>query len=221
MEDDCRCRSRLWRRSARARGRAPFAYVPFDAGTRARRRRLPPVEERRTRALIPEIRAAVRAVDPDQPVEDVQDDGGGAGGLGVARAIRRDPDDGACRRSRWRSPSMGTYGVIAYGVSQRTRELGIRLALGRDDAADRPDGDGRGAALRLGSRCLIGIPGAWATTRTLEGVLFGTSPTDPVVFAIAPLRPARSRRAGQLAPRAPRIAASIRSAQRSDAESSC
>ena len=45
-----------------------------------------------------------------------------------------------------------------------------------------------GAALRLGViALLIGIPGALATTRTLEGVLFGTSPTDPVVFSVAPL----------------------------------
>ena len=138
-----------------------------------------------SRALIPEIRAAVSAVDPDQPVEDVK----------TMESALRD----------WASParfvailmtalasvalalaSIGTYGVIAYGVSQRTRELGIRVALG---ATTRHIGRMVvGGALRLGLiALLIGIPGAWATTRALEGVLFGTSPTDPLVFTIAPL----------------------------------
>ena len=166
------------------RGSHPFAYVPFDAGTGGD---LAIIASRNTEAaaLIPEIRAAVRAADPDQAVEDVKT---------MAAAFRD-----------WASParfvailmtalacvalalaSIGTYGVIAYGVSQRTRELGIRVALG---ATTRQIGRMvMGAALRLGLIALtIGIPGAWATTRALEGVLFGTSPTDAVVFSTTPL----------------------------------
>jgi ABC-type antimicrobial peptide transport system permease subunit len=80
--------------------------------------------------------------------------------------------------------ATGTYGVIAYGVSQRTRELGIRIALG---ASGRQIGRMvTRSALRMAVVALaVGIPGAFATTRLLEGVLFGTSPTDPLVFALA------------------------------------
>ncbi len=82
--------------------------------------------------------------------------------------------------------AIGTDGVIAYGASQRTRELAVRVALGATS------GDitrlVAGASLRLGMMALaIGIPGAWATTRALKGLLFGTSPADPLVFTIATL----------------------------------
>ena len=82
--------------------------------------------------------------------------------------------------------SVGLYGVVSYGVSQRRRELGIRAALG----AARPDlvrlvlRDGlRVTAVGL----LCGLAGAAALTRLLQGVLFGVSPLDVVAFVTAPV----------------------------------
>jgi putative ABC transport system permease protein len=79
--------------------------------------------------------------------------------------------------------AVGIYGVVAFGVVQRTRELGIRMALGA----------GTSNLLRLvvrqGMRPVIagvglGVAGALAGTRLLRGLLFGVGPTDPVTFLI-------------------------------------
>jgi putative ABC transport system permease protein len=80
--------------------------------------------------------------------------------------------------------TVGVYGVMAYTVSQRTRELGIRLALGAGTKSVRylvlRHGLGM-AALGIG----IGLAGALAMTRLLVSQLFGVSPTDPAVLAAA------------------------------------
>jgi putative ABC transport system permease protein len=80
--------------------------------------------------------------------------------------------------------TVGVYGVMAYTVSQRTRELGIRLALGAGTKSVRylvlRHGLGM-AALGIG----LGLAGALAMTRLLVSQLFGVSPTDPEVLAAA------------------------------------
>lgn len=80
--------------------------------------------------------------------------------------------------------AIGIYGVLAYAVAQRTREVGIRMALG----ADRSRvlrlilGDG----LRLGGLGLaLGLVGAFAGTRLLTSQLYGASAVQPMVFAAA------------------------------------
>jgi MacB-like periplasmic core domain/FtsX-like permease family len=80
----------------------------------------------------------------------------------------------------------GVYGVVSYVVARRRREVGIRMALG---ATDR---DVRSLILRQTLRpvaggVLVGAIGAAAASRTLESVLFGVSPFDPVAFIGAPL----------------------------------
>jgi len=77
--------------------------------------------------------------------------------------------------------AVGVYAVIFYSVTQRTREIGVRVALG----ARRRDIVGlvlsQGVAL-AGGGVLLGLAGALALTRVVESLLIGISPTDPVSF---------------------------------------
>jgi predicted permease len=77
---------------------------------------------------------------------------------------------------------VGIYGVMAYAVGQRTREMGLRMALGAQIA------DVRNVFLRLGLRLaatgiLIGIGMAMLVTRVMSTFLFGVGPLDPVTYA--------------------------------------
>jgi putative ABC transport system permease protein len=77
--------------------------------------------------------------------------------------------------------SIGIYGVLSYSVSQRTQEIGVRLALGaeRRDVLRLVVGQG----LRLAAiGVVIGIAGAFGATRVLKSVLYNVAPTDPVSF---------------------------------------
>ena len=80
--------------------------------------------------------------------------------------------------------TLGLYGVVAYSVTQRSREIGVRAALGAD-----PRAVARlivGGSLRLVAfGCGVGIVGAYAATRMLTSFLFETSPTDPLSFGVA------------------------------------
>jgi predicted lysophospholipase L1 biosynthesis ABC-type transport system permease subunit len=163
--------------------RMATAYVPF-AGNEGRTVALTVGTKSSAGALLlPEIRAAVRAADPELPIE---------GLMTMEDAY-----------ARWSQParfvallmlslaavalmlaSMGVYGVTAYAVARRTREIGIRLALGA--TARQVQRLLIGSALRTVLAGLVpGLFGAWAGTRLLEGILAGTSPTDPIAFSAA------------------------------------
>ncbi len=76
------------------------------------------------------------------------------------------------------------YGVLSYGVSRRTREVGIRLALGA------PIGSVRALVVRDGGRLAVsgvgvGLVVAFWTTRALGSLLFDVSATEPMVFGVA------------------------------------
>ena len=81
---------------------------------------------------------------------------------------------------------VGLYGVVAYGVDQRTRELGIRLALG----ARRPNVLAlvicQGMQPTLVGVCL-GMVGAFALMRSLASQLYEIKPTDPATFGLVAL----------------------------------
>jgi len=82
--------------------------------------------------------------------------------------------------------SMGVYGVISQLVSQRTRELGIRIALGASRATV------LGMVLRQGAGLLaagvaVGIVAAFLVGRLIQGLLFQTSPVDPITYLALPL----------------------------------
>jgi predicted permease len=82
--------------------------------------------------------------------------------------------------------ALGLYGVMSYAVTRRTREIGIRMALGAE----------RGAVLGLvlrevgilaGLGILIGLPSGYALGRIIESQLFGLTARDPLTFAVATL----------------------------------
>ena len=75
--------------------------------------------------------------------------------------------------------AIGIYGVVSYAVARRTREIGIRMALGARPA------DVRGLILRQTSRFLLA--GAFLATRLLSTLLYGVRPTDPATFLTVPL----------------------------------
>jgi predicted permease len=77
---------------------------------------------------------------------------------------------------------IGIYGVIAYAVSQRTVEIGIRLALGAQASALKGMFLRQGAAL-AGAGVAAGLAGAAAITRLMSSLLFGVSPMDPATYA--------------------------------------
>ena len=78
--------------------------------------------------------------------------------------------------------ALGVYGVMAYGVAQRTHEIGIRMALGAQGSDIQQMVLGRGLALALAGVAL-GLAGAMAVHRVLRSLLFEVSPTDPGTFA--------------------------------------
>ena len=80
---------------------------------------------------------------------------------------------------------IGIYGVISYAVSQRTREIGIRLALGA------PKGElkwmfVRSAITLTGIGVAIGVVAAAGLTRFMKSLLFGISPLDPFTYIAIP-----------------------------------
>jgi len=81
---------------------------------------------------------------------------------------------------------VGLYGVKAYSVARRTREIGIRMALGAQAGAVLRMIMGEGSVM-LFSVVAIGLVLAIVTARILSGILYGVGALDPVAFTVAPL----------------------------------
>jgi putative ABC transport system permease protein len=77
---------------------------------------------------------------------------------------------------------VGLYGAIAYSVSQRRREIGVRMALGAGRSAILKMVIGQGIKLAL-IGVAIGLAGALGLTRFLSGLLYGVKPGDPLTLA--------------------------------------
>jgi predicted permease len=79
--------------------------------------------------------------------------------------------------------AVGLYGVISYGVTQRTREIGVRMALGAN-ASDVSRMFLRHAALLSGIGIAVGLAGAFGLTRLMSSLLFDVSPADPLTYGL-------------------------------------
>lgn len=134
-------------------------------------------------ALTPLVRMVLRQTDPDVPAD-----------FSTMVALR----DDTLRQRRFVMSllggfagfalllaSIGIYGVLAYVTAARTREIGVRVALGA-----RRDGVLRLVLRQAAFPVLIGIglglAGAWAVSRLMASLLFGVSPGDPLSFLLAP-----------------------------------
>jgi putative ABC transport system permease protein len=133
------------------------------------------------RLLVPAIQRAVASIDPAQPIMSVMtlDDA-----IAGSTATRRFNTTllSAVAILAFGLAMVGVYGVVAHAAARRTREIGIRVALGasRRHVLSLVVMDGVQWAL-LG--ILIGLAGAYAGTRLVSALLFGVTPTDAATFA--------------------------------------
>lgn len=142
------------------------------------------VELRTTRAfaeMMPLIRAKLREVDPSLPIYQektmqMQLDDASANRRGILWLI------GAFAGIALILAAVGLYGMLAYDVTQRTKEMGIRGAIGatREQLFTLVLRQG---LLKAGIGLLIGLGGAFAMSRFLESLLYEVEPWDPVVLA--------------------------------------
>jgi ABC-type antimicrobial peptide transport system permease subunit len=136
-------------------------------------------------ALIPAVRREVAALDANLPPHEMQPlTENVALALWTART-------GAAALSLFgllglALAATGIYGVMAYVVAERTREIGVRMALGAQARDVLKLIVRQGLALTL-TGVAIGLTVAWALTRLLRNLLYGLSATDPVTFIVVPL----------------------------------
>jgi ABC-type antimicrobial peptide transport system permease subunit len=77
--------------------------------------------------------------------------------------------------------SLGLYAVISYSVSQRTREIGVRIALGAAPVAMQAQVLAQTMTLAA-IGLAIGLPAAWMAAKAIQGLLVGVASSDPVTF---------------------------------------
>ena len=136
-------------------------------------------------AMAAAVRREVAALDKDQPVSDVRTlEDVVAEAVGPQRFAMMLL--GSFAALAVVLASVGIYGVMAYSVSQRTHEIGIRMALGaqRGNVLSMVVGEALVLAL-IGAG--LGLAGAWGLTRLLSSLLYNVRPTDPLTFALVPL----------------------------------
>jgi predicted permease len=165
---------------------APQMYVPYSQNEIAG---WPPMETMQVAVRTSDdparatagIRQAMRSVDPDLPLAKVA----------TLTALR----DRSLTQPRFAMlllsgfgvlalllAAIGMYGVISHSVTQRTQEIGIRVALGADKSTVFRMVLGQGARL-AGAGISAGLIGAFAVTRTMANFLYGVRPFDPATFA--------------------------------------
>lgn len=136
--------------------------------------------------LAPMIRSVVRQVDPQAGVDLNIETMADIVSASVARPRFYALLLGAFAGVALALAAIGIYGVMAYSVAQRTREIGIRAALGARSADLVALFLRRSVAMTVAG-IVLGLGGAAAVTRSLEGMLFGLTPLDSVTFVLVSL----------------------------------
>ena len=160
---------------------APLVYVPYLQGSEGSTNMFLTVRSAADPiALTGAIKEQIAQLDRDQPVSSVQMM---EARLAASVAQRRVQMNvlGMFAAMAVLLAALGIYGVMSYAVTQRAREIGIRLALGA------ARGDVTGLIVRQGVTMTavglaLGLAGALLTTRVMQSLLFSVSPTDPTVF---------------------------------------
>ncbi|HEY2960953.1 MAG TPA: ABC transporter permease, partial [Pyrinomonadaceae bacterium] len=131
-------------------------------------------------ALTAPVRGAIFSIDKNQPVYDIKTmDNVFSASVANTRLIVL--LFGVFSMFALLLASIGIYGLIAYSVAQRTHEIGIRLAVGAQSKDVLRMIITQGMVLALMGAGL-GLAGAFAATRVMRGLLYGVSPTDPLIF---------------------------------------
>jgi putative ABC transport system permease protein len=157
----------------------PFAKLPYASMTMVARTAQAPL------ALAPSIRRAISALDPLQPIADVHSMEEILGDT-LARQRISAALLSAFSVSSLLLVAIGLYGLLAYAVSQRTREIGIRIAVGADPSRVVRLIVATGARLVLAGT-VVGLAGALALSGFLKSMLFEIAPRDPLTFILVPV----------------------------------
>ena len=128
------------------------------------------------------LRKVVTNLDPTMPVDDIQ---GMQALIDDSLVARRSPAllAGIFAGMALLLAAVGTYGVLAYAVGQRRREIGVRMALGALPSQILAQ------FLCLGTKLLVagialGVAGAWAVGRAMQSLLFGVETFSPMVVLV-------------------------------------
>jgi len=135
--------------------------------------------------VVAAVREQIRAVDAEQPISNVRT---------LSELMNRESAPRRLGMTLLASfaalalllAAVGIYGVLAYFVTQHTREIGVRLALGARPADILGLVIGKGMGL-VSAGMAIGLAGAFALSRWIASMLFGVSPTDAATFFALPL----------------------------------
>jgi putative ABC transport system permease protein len=156
-----------------------YSHFSFGGATFAVR------TERNPLGFAEPVRRVIRGLDPLQPIADV-------------RTLEEILGDNSARQrfsavlltgfsiSALLLAAVGIYGVVAYSVAQRTREIGLRMALGAEPGRIVGLVVGTGARLVIGG-AIVGMAGALALTGLLKSLLYGIGPRDPWTLCMAPV----------------------------------
>jgi len=162
--------------SGRVQGYLAFSQMPFTGMTVIAR-----TSSANPNQLVAAMREQVKAIDRDQPIYNVR----------TMDEIRT--DSVSTERLNLTLLSIfagialvlaivGIYGVMSYSVTQRTHEIGIRMAIGAQPRDVFRMVLGQGMVLAA-TGIVFGLVGAYGLTRLMRSMLFGVEPTDPLTFA--------------------------------------